>query len=505
MAEAGIALIILLAACFNYTNLSIARSLKRGKEVGVRKVSGAMRVQVFTQFITESLLTAFLSLLLACIFLKLMTDYAPFAQEMVPPGVQPDIKLVAWFVLFSLFTGLLAGAIPAWALSSFKATDVLKNLLNVRLFGGNTFRKSLTVAQFALSLVITIFTLTFARQFQYMATADPGFRKENIVTIPIQKADYRLLTHDIRQLSGVKDVFAVSDNPGRSPSGSAFVKLQPAATPIRTDYFDVDASFIKGMDLTLIAGQAFPGQPTSREQYIVLNENAVKALKFKSAAEAIGKIVWLDDNTQVQITGVVKDFYYMGLHFTYSPMLLRNRPENFRLLDIITNGKPSPALLQQAEAAWAQYNPRQEFTWSSLDEELYRRDSAGATVSMLGFLTLMAIVIACLGLTGMAIYNIETRRKEIGIRKVMGAQVGTLMALLSRAYIKLVIIAGAIALPVSIVLTWFFLSIFPNRVSLGLAIPLYSFLAILVLVAMSIGTQIYRAAVDNPVKSLRTE
>src|SRR5258708_403619 len=203
MAEILIAFVILLSACFNYTNLSIARSLSRAKEVGIRKVNGARRSQLFGQFITESVFIALLSLGLAYVLLIAMRDYAPFSAEMIPADVPIDGTLAGIFVLFSLFTGLLAGILPAWALSSFRPVEVLKNLSTIKLFGGNGFRKALIIAQFSLSLVIIIFTMTFKKQFSYIVNADYRFNKNNLLTIPLQGADYHLLGDKISHLRGV--------------------------------------------------------------------------------------------------------------------------------------------------------------------------------------------------------------------------------------------------------------------------------------------------------------
>ena len=504
--EIAIAFIILLSACFNYMNLSVARALKRGKEVGIRKVAGAFRSQVFAQFITESVCVAFMSLGIAVILLKLLMDYAPFAGEMVPAGATIDIGLLGWFTLFSVCTGLMAGALPAWTLSSFKPVEVLKNLSNIKLFGGNRFRKVLTTAQFALSLIIIIFTLIFSKQFSYMATADPGFNCENVLSIPLQGTDYNILSNHIRQLSGVVQVGAVSDNPGRNASGKSTVKQQPGDQGIQMDYYDADTYFAGMMKLTLLAGNSFPANSSaSYEQYIMINQTALHALQIKEPAAAVGKQVWLNDTTQVQIAGVLKDFYFHGMESPVTPLIIRNRPGSYAFLNVRTAKFPDKVFVANIEKIWKSLNPVQPFAYSNLKEALYERHSAWGTISMLGFLGFMSVTIACLGLFGMIVYTTETRKKEIGIRKVMGASVSAIMYLLSKSFIRLVLLAGAIAVPVSYVLGYLFLNLFANRISVGIFIPAAGFLGLLCVVVLTISAQVYQAAVVNPVKNLRTE
>jgi putative ABC transport system permease protein len=506
-AEVVIGFIILLSACFNYTNLSVARSLKRGKEVGVRKVSGAVRSQIFTQFLVESLLTSFLALILGYVMLQMMKGQS-FTQEIIGGD---DFPLTAgnliWLLAFALFAGLLAGILPALALSSFKPVEVLKNLSTVKLFLGNNFRKSLTVIQFTLSLVAAIFTLIFFRQFDYMANADPGFKRDHIITIPVAATELPVLKHELEQLNGITNVTAMSSIPGKEASGSTHVRQAPGKDPIGMDYYHADAGIIKTFGLTLLAGTSFQaqtedGQP---EKQVLINELALQTLHFASAQQAIGQSLWIDDSVQVQITGVVKNFSHRGMALPYMPLLIRNKPDKFHYLIVNTESSLPPAFLNTVSATWKKQYPNQPFEGKWLSEEWMSRNRATGTVGMLGFLTLITITIACLGLLGMVIYTTETRRKEIGIRKVMGASVSTIISLLTRNFLKLLFIAGAIALPVGYLLGFFFLNIFANRITIGIDILLISFSVMLLVAIITIGTQIYRVAIANPVNSLRSE
>jgi putative ABC transport system permease protein len=499
-----IGFIILLSACFNYTNLSIARSLNRGKEVGIRKVAGAFRYQVFYQFILESVLIAFLSLGLAWIILNLLERYAPFVGEILPSGIAVNSGIYGWFILFALFTGLLAGVLPAWVLSSFKPIEVLKNLSNIKLFGGNNFRKALIVVQFTLALVTTIFTSISSQQFSFIARADPGYDRENLLVVPTDGTDAAILSSEVQRVSGVQHVTATSATFGNNSSGHITVKLQPGADAMEANYYDVDRNFTNVMNLKILAGEGFPENTSANEKYVLLNETAIRTLNFKTPGDAVGKTVWLNDTTQVQIAGVLKDFHFQTLAVQLTPLVIRNRSDNFNFLLIKTNELNS-TVVSRIENIWKKNAPQQPFKSSWLKEDQLARQGAKDTVSTLGFLAFMTITIACLGLLGMVIYNTETRRKEIGIRKVMGASVSTIISLLSKSFLKLVIIAGVIAMPIAYILGFMFTHIFANHIDIGFGSLIFSFLGLLALVLITISSQIFKVARANPVESLRTE
>jgi putative ABC transport system permease protein len=505
MAEIGISFILLLSACFNYTNLSLARSLKRGKEVGIRKVAGAFRFQIFYQFIIESIFIALLSLGLAYLLLKLIIDYAPFSGEMVPRGATIDLSLFSWFFIFSIFTGLLAGTLPAWALSSFRPVEVLKNLSNIKLFGSNGLRKVLIVLQFTLSLVIIIFTVTFFRQFDYMATGDPGFNAKNIVNIPLHQSDARILRQQISRLNGVENISAASTNLGRNASGTVMIRQPNIKQSINMDYYDVDQNFITNMRLQLVAGQSFVETSSDKESQVVISESARKILQFKTADEAVGQSIQMNDSITVTISGVIKDFYHRGLETPYVPLVLRNREEMFKNLHVKAVNAKDKNLVAAIEKIWTALYPSTPFESSWLYDDLHERKSAWSTVSMLGFLAIITITLACLGLLGMVVYHTETRKKEIGIRKVMGASVPAIMSLLSKNFMRLVIIAGLIALPISYALSYFFLTMFANRINIGFGMLGLCFIGMLLISLVTIGSHIYKVAISNPVNALRSE
>ena len=462
-------------------------------------------LQIFYQFIIESVVIALLSLGLAILFFQLLNDYAPFSGELIPENSAISLGVFSWFFIFAIFTGLLAGALPAWALSSFKPVEVLKNLSNIKLFGSRGLRNGLIVIQFALSLIIIVFTLTFYNQFKFMADGDPGYNVKNIINIPLHGADHELLENKIANLKGVETLSATSTNLGRSAAGSVAVKHAKDKDAIHMEYYDVDANFIKNMRLDLLAGKTFDQKNSTIESEVIISDLARNILRFKSPSDAIGQVIWIDDTTAVQVRGVLKDFYYRGLETQFGPMILRHRPGKFNYLHVKTFAAKDKELMGSIERIWKQTQPLKPFEATWLYDEIHERKGAWSTVSMLGFLALITITLACMGLLGMVVYNTETRKKEIGIRKVMGASVSAIMGLLSKNFMRLVIVAGLIALPISYGVSYFFLNIFANRISIGIGIMTVSFMAMVILSLVTIGSQIYKVAIANPANALRTD
>ncbi len=503
-AEIGLAFIILLSACFNYTNLAIARSLVRAKEVGVRKVMGASRSQLFAQFIAESLLLALFSLIIAYQLFCWMGQSSLLVE--MAPQLGTQVKLFIAFLLFGLGVGLMAGALPAWILSSFQPIQALKQLATVKLFGGATLRKSLVVIQFVISLVLTIFLSAIYQQFSFMATADYGFRPENILTIPLQGNDPQVLANEISHLSGVKQVSATSTNLGKHTTGTTSLRTVKNGEPLPASFYFVDTSFVSTMGLHLLAGNhPGVGSTDSTEREVILNETAIHWLGWKRPTDAIGQRVWLADSLEVEISGVVQDFHYQSMAIPIAPLAFRFPQEGFSYLNVKVSTKNPELLLAQVRKIWKKLHPHQPFESRWFSEELYEQREAGGTVSTVAFLALLAISIACLGLLGMVIYTVETRRKEVGIRKVMGASVRDIVLLLSTQFVRLIGLAGLISLPIGYVASAVFLYNFAYRVNFGVGSLLLCFGSLLLIGGLTISFQVYRAAIANPAESLRTE
>ena len=505
-AEVSIALIILISACFNYTNLSLARSLKRAKEVGVRKVSGASRRHIFMQFIIEAVLISLLALGLAWVMMDL---FRPLQLELLPADLTLNYKLVISFFVYSILAGLMAGVIPAVTLSGFKPVQVLKNLATVKLLGKGGLQKVLIVFQFSLSLVIILFMLVFHKQFQYMATGDYGFNREQIINIPLEDGEnYRILKNEIATISGVERVSATSDQLGKFATGTTILKQQPAGEPVHLRYYDVDEDFAANMQLKFLAGAASTlNTETTVEKSVVINEKALEALKINSAADAVGKTVLLDDTIKVTVAGVLKNFHFEGFEFPIRPLVFRSREKAFKYVNIKTSLKETDAapLIAGLKRTYTKINPGHEFSYAWFNRQFYDNKAAEGTVSMLGLLAFMGISIASLGLLGMVVYTVEGRTREVSIRKVMGASAAAIMTLLSKSFLRMILLAITIAAPVGFICGYIFLQMFATRISIGMDIVGIASGVILSIALVVIGSQVLRVARTNPANNLRAE
>lgn len=503
--EGTVAFIILLAACFNYTSLSIARSLTRTREIGIRKVAGAKRSQIFFQYIVESIVLAFFSLLIASVILSFILEYKPFndGYEFIPK-TNIDWILIASFTGFTIFAGLLAGVMPSWILSSFKAVKMLRNTMAENIMGGLTLRKVLLVFQFSISLVTLIFLTAFYKQFSFMENADPGFAKENIVTISVLTNARDPFRNEIARIAGVQQVGSISSALGGHPTGYTDIRLtQESQQMIKADYYFCDAGAIPINELTMLAGSNFDAGIDNDAQAVILNQKATQVLGFNSIHAAIGETVWID-TLQLRIVGVVKDFYNQGVAHAVSPMVLRSKASNQQLL-VKINPNVLQQTTQQIQQAWSKVYPGIAFNYTWLDQENAKRYDQSATISLLGFLAFMTVTIASLGLLGLVVFTVETRRKEISIRKIIGASVVQIINLLSKGYIKLLVMSGIIAIPIGYLLSSFFLMNFAIRVSFGVGSALIAFGFLLLIGLAMIISQTFRASVQNPVKNLRND
>ncbi|HEX5154756.1 MAG TPA: ABC transporter permease [Parafilimonas sp.] len=506
--EAGIALLILFAACFNYTNLTIARALTRAKEVGIRKIVGAKRSQVFIQYIFESVLLSLLSLAFAWLILYFIVRYAPFndGYEFIPSSFHYNTQFVIWTVIYALFTGLLAGTAPAWILSAFKPLRVLKNLSTAKILGKVSIQKTLIVFQYTLSLVVIIFLFVFFKQFSFISKADPGFKQDNIMVVPLDGMNENITAQQISKLSGVQSVSATSANFTQHFNGmNVPVWLNNKKDAFGLNYYYANADFITNMHFVFDAGNNFPANNQSeKEEYILLNEKAAHALGFTDAAKALGQKLWINDSTQLQITGVMKDFNYENAGVPVAPLAFRTKKETYNYLYVETDSDKK-SIEKRIETILNAAHPSQPVTVSWLADILDKNNSQTATISLLGFLAFIALAIATLGLFGLVVYTVEVKNKEIGIRKIVGASSFQLVNILSKGFIKLLFIAGFIAMPIGWFLCVMFLQNFSIRVNFSFVNVLMCFLFLLGVGLFTIISQTYKAAIANPVESLRTE
>lgn len=503
-------LIVMLSACLNYTNLSVARSLTRAKEVGIRKVAGATRRQVFMQFIIESVVVSLFALALAVgllSFLKLAFS-GLWLNRYLNITFDENIGIIVIFIAFSITIGVLAGMLPSFYISAFSPIQVLKNFAGMKLFKRLTLRKALLVIQFCISLTFVISTTLLYFQLDYILNSDYGFEKDNIVSIKLYKAENR--QRFMQSITSQKDILGISacafmPSTGTSMGTQAY-KTDITKDSIQIAFIDIDAHFIELMGLKLIAGTDFPENSVAgSEQYVIINEKMVKDFKLGSSVDAIGQRL-LIESKNLKVIGVVKDFRYNDITREIGAMVLRNRPEQFGYISVKLGGKNTMESLTYLENQWKKVNPNTKFEYTFLDQQLRFLYSMFSDIAkVISFLSFLAVLVSCLGLLGMATYTAETRTKEVGVRKVLGASVTQIAVLLSKSFIYLLLIAIVIATPIAYFVNNLWLEFFVYRVSFGIGILSVGVFIMLIISFLTVFSQTWRAARSNPVDSLRSE
>jgi putative ABC transport system permease protein len=505
-----LAMIVMLSACLNYTNLSVARSLTRTKEVGIRKVAGATRTQIFLQFITEAIVVSLLSLILAIGLLFFLRNAFTglWMNRFLQVSLAQNISLYGVFVAFSILIGLVAGLLPSVYISAFNPVVMMRNFGGIKMFRRLTIRKVLLVTQFTVSLIFIISTAVLYQQTNHVLHFDYGFDKKNVVDVSLYKAEnYQRFAQAVAQNKDVAGISACSYMPATgNQNGTLAYKADNLKDSLQINFLDVDAKYFDVMGLKLLAGKTFPEIPdTTGESYIVVNETLVKDWHYASLNAAIGQSVLMEGNT-VEIIGVVKDFQFTDVTRNVSPLTLRNRPKIFGVAAVKISGTNTAATVAFLEKTWKQVNPNTKFEYEFLDEQiLFTHSMLSDIAKILGALSLLAVFISCLGLLGMATYTAETRAKEISIRKIVGSSVSQIMVLLTKGFVKLLLIATVIALPAAYLLNNMWLQFFAHRVSVSVLILLLSVLVMFVLSMLTVFSQSWRAAFANPVKNLRRE
>ncbi len=497
--------------CLNYANLSIARALVRAKEVGIRKVMGAKRKELLRQFLTEAMLTAGIALVLAYMLrfplFAILKNVAPDTDSDLYNPFAADWKTYAAYVGFAMAVGLGAGWLPAFYLSNLRPDAALRNITKIRLFSRLTLRKSMIVLQFTISLIFIIVVAAMWQQLNFTTQANYGFNKENIVNVSLQGADYHSLATEIARDHRVVGVSASSHTVGTWEDLSVDLRKTRDSEPVLLRDFFVDQQYLANHDLQLLAGQNFPADANpKRQQYVILNEKALETFALGQPQEAAGKTLWLNDSTELTVQGVVKNYHFRPLTNAIGPLALLYSPQQFTQLNVrLTAGDPAGALVVM-EGIWKKMDPVHPLKYTFLDQKI--RDcyaEVRTTTALLGFFGLLAISIACLGLLGIVTFTVETRAKEIGVRKVIGASVKDLAVLLSRNYLILLGVAIFIALPIGYLLANMMLEMFAYRISIGVGLLGGSAAALLLFGLLTVGWQTMRAALVNPVESLRRE
>jgi len=507
----GLAAIVMLTSCFNFTNLSIARALTRAREIGVRKVTGALRWQIFVQFLSESVVVSLLSLALAIVLLialkPLMMELS-FARLMMW-DLEANYFVFGVFIVFAILVGLLAGIFPALVLSGFQPVKVLKGINNMKLFSKIGLRKSLLVAQFTFSLIFILSVTVVFNQLQLFLRADHGFSMDKKLVVSLSNTSPVILKTELLKYSNIENVTAASHIPAAGSSyGEAYKKSLDDKDWSNLNYFSGDADYIKNLGVELVAGKFFQEEnDASNKNFIVLNETALDKFQLGTPIEAIGQeLILQKDSSRKQIIGVVKNYNHQLLVQKMEPMAIIYNPEEYRLLQVSYSGSYEAAG-KSVEAAWTKINPGLKVDYKDFSAEVHKIYDIffGDLVSILSVISFLAILISCLGLLGMATYTTETRIKEISIRKVLGSSNISLVYLLSKGFVSILLIAIVIAVPAAYFINNLWLEQLAYHVSVDAFTILFGVLALIIFGVLTIGSQTWRATYIKPVDNLKGE
>jgi putative ABC transport system permease protein len=509
-----IAVLIQVIACINFMNLSTARASKRAKEVGVRKVIGAGKGDLIKQFLGESFLLSFIGVAIA---LPLLVVALPYLNQITHADIQlsffSDYRIWLTLIALIIVTGFVAGSYPAFYLSAFEAIKVIKGNFTNKVSAVG-IRKSLVVFQFVLSIVLIVGIIVIYSQLSYIKNKDLGFSKDQKLVFSFYTGDTQNKMHafatDLRQLAEVKNVTSsnnylsqfVAQDHGVYPAGGNMT------TAIDAQNMTTDEHFINTNGIKIISGRDFHIKDSLK---VLINETLCKRLGF-NPQNAIGQRLYTqyppNPITYVEVAGVMKDFNYNSLHGEVKPFMLvySNNPGDFQYIVASAGSKNYNALLGKIETIWHKNLPAVPFEYSFLDAEVQKQYETEITLSqIINSFTLMAILISCLGLFGLAAFSAEQRNKEIGIRKVLGASVTGIVGLLSKDFLKLVIIAMIIATPIA----WYgmhkWLQDFVYKIDISWWMFVLAGAMAIFIALFTVSSQAIKAALMNPVKSLKTE
>ncbi|MBS1666256.1 MAG: ABC transporter permease [Bacteroidetes bacterium] len=506
----AIAIFMLAIACINFINLSTASASKRAKEVGVRKVLGSGKWELVKQFLLESVLLAFMAILISIVFVQLAL---PVFNSLSGKNLQSALRFknITSLLLLGLFVGIVAGIYPAFFLSSFQPIAVLKNKLR-RNVKSLSLRSSLVVFQFFISVCLIVGTIVVSQQMKFIQNKKLGYDKEQLLVIPnsyLLGSNEKVFKDELLKDPRVVNATVSAYRPA-GPTNSNNSMLYPDGDEnklIRTLRYDVDEQYIPTLGMSMVAGRNFSKDMSTDSSGVIINETAANT--FGWGDKAIGHtLTWMNDNSggklSLHVIGVVKDFNFKSLHEAITPLIMVLQPESGLIVKIKT--ADVAGLLSSMKQAWASYKTEEPFTYAFMDDlynNTYLAEQKSGTI--LNIFAALTIFVACLGLFGLATYTAEQRTKEIGIRKVLGASVSQVTGMLSKDFLKLILIACVLAFPVA----WWamnnWLKDFAYRIHISVWVFVLATVAVIVVALVTISYQAIKAALANPVKSLRTE
>ncbi len=507
----AVAFFMLLIACINYMNLTTARSARRAKEIGIRKVAGSTKRQLILQFLSESLLTALISILLSILLvIVLMPVFNTLAGKSFNLQTLLQPFNIILLVAILLFTGLVGGSYPAFYIASFQPVNILKGSLS-KASGNVNLRRTLVVLQFSISMIMLICTWVVYAQLSYIRKQDLGFNKEQVMKVTLntgedERSKILAMDNEFKTIPGIKTVGTANNYPG-SPG----INLNLFTVQTNTGHVDkaiecygIDENYLASLGIPIVKGRNF-STPADTLHSILVNEAMVKHFDWKNA---IGKRLKFPEDTSghyLEVVGVVKDFNQKSLYNKIAPLLLFYSP-NSNIIELKLNSSNISKTIPQAESVWKKYFPQLPFEYKFLDEDFdsqYAADQKRGKI--FAAFSILTILITCLGLLGLTAFTTQQKQKEISIRRVLGASIFQVVTLIARNYIWLSLIAAALAFPIAGIFMYNWLQIFSYNVGLSAFPFILSALIIVVTASATASFHSAKAAMSSPAKVLKTE
>ncbi|KPK87196.1 MAG: hypothetical protein AMS27_03295 [Bacteroides sp. SM23_62_1] len=501
----AVALFILFIACINFINLTTAKSTRRAKEVGMRKVLGAARKSLIGQFLGESVVMSIIALILALVLIEVLL---PVFNNIVSRNLElyqlQNLDLIIGIPVFVLVLGILAGSYPAFYISSFRPASVMKGIFSGQK-SRSGFRNILVLLQFAISLILIICTLVIYSQLGYIKAKDVGYQKENILLLQFTSEDfknkYELVKENLKNIPGILSLSATSEIPGRGFTSNGY-RPEGFEQWLMFNAVDVDYDYIQTMGLQVLQGRGFSKEFASDRDAYMINETLAKELNWENPLEKT-----ISRGGDHQIIGVIKDFHFATLHEDIGPLIFHMNPYigyDFLLVRFKTDNLS--ALINNIRLAWESLDPNEPFEYSFLDDvfnDMYRAEKKMS--SMLLYIAILAIIIACMGLFGLALYSTEQRVKEIGVRKVLGSTVSRVVFLLTGNFTRWVLLANILAWPVAYIIVRKYMQMYAYRINLPVWIFFLTALLAYLVALITISYQSIKAGTANPADTLRYE
>jgi len=504
-----LAIIVIATASINYTNLSIAKSISRAKEIGIRKANGAKKSQIIFQFLIESSLIAIVALIIAIPIYKYLIVQFNEIWIFNQIGIQLEDNINAYFTFlgFTLFLGFFTGLGPSLFLSKINIISSLKGMVNRPVLNKSWYRfsskKMLLSIQFGLSIFLLVTIFLLKSQGDFLVNGNYGFNEEQIFYLEMQGKDEEIMRSEFDDIIGISNISFTSHNPAVGRSHGDGFSLDKTIEPVTIYHFSVDEQYLQTMELKLLAGSNFID---NSEQQMIINEQAVQILGIENNHEAIGQFLYNEDSLAYTIVGVVADYHWEPIMKSIRPLALKIEPESYELM-YFKMEDPNPKVVEaRLQEKWVELDEARAFKGGFLSKEMDMTYQffydLGDILTLVG---LLALTITGLGFLGMISFDLKTRTKEIGIRKVLGAEFGSILWSLSKGFIKMLLVTSAIAYPLAIIANNLWISEMAQHAPIGFGNIGPAILVVAVMAGATILTQVWKNTQNNPVDALRSE